>query len=177
MFRRLIRIVVLLAVLVEILGCDKCPFKDLIEASEVNFTESVAIVNMICRNGCSKYVRDATEADDHGRQFLSNEDNEDFAESLKRGKGFAGGYAALRKGRCGKVFYAFVQNLNRRQNIGEIARLSPHFDSVRDLELFERIYIRSGIQCWRMNARDLDPDPLGEYFYADTATRRTKSCD
>lgn len=101
------------------------------------------------------------------RISIRQSSNEDFAESLKRGKGFSGEYVALRKGCCGKVFYAFVPNLNCCQDVGAIARSSLHFDSVADLELFERIYIQSGIQCWRTNARALNPDPLGEYFCVD----------
>lgn len=169
-------------------------FKDLIEACVVNFTESVVVVNVIRRNGSTQYVRETTEVDKCFRRILlemtmqSNnhaanfqlfdwsqglgEDfrfrsNEDFAEFLKRGKGFVGTYVALRKGRYGKVFYVFVENLNRRQDIGEIARLSLHFDRVEDLEMFEQVYIRSGVQCRRINARALDPDPLGEYSYVD----------
>lgn len=91
----------------------------------------------------------------------------EFAASLKAGKGYAGGYVPMRKGPCGAVFYVFVHNLNRRQSLGELVKGSPHFESLEALELFEKIYVQSGMRCWRMEPGNFDPDPQGVYFYAD----------
>lgn len=87
-----------------------------------------------------------------------------FAESLKLGKGYCGEYAPIRKGLHGKTFFVCVRNLNAVQDIGELARQSPHFDSLSDLKTFLAVYM-DGLRCHREDARTFEPDPLGEYFY------------
>lgn len=46
------------------------PFKGLIEACEVNFTENLVVVKVSRRNGCTQYVRNATVTDKHLRRIL-----------------------------------------------------------------------------------------------------------
>ena len=87
-----------------------------------------------------------------------------FAESLKSGKGYCGGYAPLRKGTYGKTFFVIVHNLNKRQNVGDLASSSLHFEILSDLRIFLAVYVKH-IDIWQIRAIDFDPDPAGEYFY------------
>ena len=90
-----------------------------------------------------------------------------FSESLKSGKGYCGEYAPLRKGTNGKTFFVCVHNLNIRQNIGDFARRSLHFETLSDLRIFVAVYVNH-TALWQSRAIDFDPDPAGEYFYDES---------
>ena len=90
-----------------------------------------------------------------------------FAESLKNGKGYCGEYAPLRKGTHGKTFFVCVHNLNSRQNVGDFARRSLHFETLSDLRIFVAVYVNH-TDLWQSRAIDFDPDPAGEYFYDES---------
>ena len=90
-----------------------------------------------------------------------------FAESLKSGKGYCGEYAPLRKGTHGKTFFVCVHNLNSRQNVGDLASSSLHFETLSDLRIFLAVYVKH-IDIWQIRAIDFDPDPAGEYFYDES---------
>ena len=90
-----------------------------------------------------------------------------FADSLKNGKGYCGGYAPLRKGTYGKTFFVIVHNLNKRQNVGDLASSSLHFETLSELRIFLAVYVKH-IDIWQIRAIDFDPDPAGEYFYDES---------
>lgn len=100
-----------------------------------------------------------------GRDGRNQLDLAAVAESLKGGKGYCGEYAPIKKGICGRTFFVPVWNLNRRQDIGELARSGlPHFDTFLEFKLFLDYYF-DGLAPYRTNPRDLDEDPRFEYFY------------
>ena len=90
-----------------------------------------------------------------------------FAESLKRGKGYCGEYAPLRKGTHGKTFFVCVHNLNCQQNVGALARRSLHFETLSDLRIFVAVYVNH-TDLWQSRAIYFDSDPAGEYFYDES---------
>lgn len=90
-----------------------------------------------------------------------------FADRLKSRDERVTAYVPLKKGTHGQVFYALVPDRARRPNLGEVARWSPQFHRLQDLQLFMKVHVFCCGGCRRMEPTELDPDPNGEFVYAE----------